>query len=106
MDGLALLHNDIVLIIYRLIHNDVYIKVQDQFNLKYTPLWDDREGFGYVGVFSTGTPCRTILASWRKSGMHGNMIYDMLNPNTYYGSIYIPRQSIRGGTNGCLPYNY
>ncbi len=92
------LHKDIVDIIYRLIHNDLYSKVINEFSKVYVySMWDDSVSL-YWDTFDG------VVASWRSRVdiKDCRTIHDMLGD----GDIGVQRQSKRGGVLGYLPKNY
>ncbi len=94
------LPRDIVCIIYRLIHSDVYSTVNREFDHLYVSKWNDQES-----CYADNR--HDLIASWRRciygtyiNIWNGKFIYDMLT----FPKKYVP--SKRGGFQGILPKNY
>ncbi len=55
---LSCLNNDVKMIVYKVIFDDVYGRVKEDFNKHFVPIWDD-ERFSYHRAYRP-------VASWRK----------------------------------------
>ncbi len=98
MDGLP---RDVVMIVYRYVHNYRYRLVMSEYYLKYVTKW--REETQY---FMNDMSAKYALASWRiceggtyQTRYNWDIIYDMLRCTS-------TDRSNRGGTPGYLPKNY